>query len=142
MSDRSPCSVEAEAWRECLKGYDYMPDSGRETQCDAGRKLYYQCLGNFRSQTSTPPDHISLPFKLRPECGLEGEKFYSCMSQHAFDYFCCKDQMCVLRKCVARYDPEVAALLAEDEQSKASLEDAKGQPPRKLGTFWGYLTGQ
>ena len=51
--EATPCEVEAEQWRCCLKKFDYMPEKGREFECDTLRLSYFRCLDTWRKKGPT-----------------------------------------------------------------------------------------
>ena len=151
----SPCSMEGEIWRACLKKFDYTPERGRESACDDKRAAFYACINATRDVPPAPPAgvvHRGTPsvenkFTGHPECGLISEKFQACMAEHAYDLSCCPQQMLVLRRCAAKYDPVARMALDEDIKAgrvpadESDIELGEKLKP-KSGTFWGYLTGK
>jgi hypothetical protein len=155
-SDRPPCETEAFIWRECMKEFDYMPDKGVK-RCDDPRIAYFACMNTWRQSDAAKADaaklqaHSNTAFGMPRDCVGFSEKLRQCMEMNMFNTEHCKLEMHELQHCVAKYDPYVAAVVADDEQvakrkrlvELARLEGIialeRAAAPRTWRNLWGLI---
>lgn len=152
LAERPPCEKEAFVWRECMKEFDYMPDKNI-SKCDDPRKTYYACINDWRRQSVADKSVPAAPatFTIPRDCVGVSEKLRQCMEIYMFNTEHCTSEMTNLQRCVAKFDPYVAAVVADAENEerrrqvldRARLEGLisleKSAMPRSWRNLWGLL---
>ncbi|RNF12340.1 hypothetical protein TraAM80_00351 [Trypanosoma rangeli] len=123
VPDPAPCAVEATLWRSCLKEFDYSPDHP-EGACQKQRVGYYNCIKGWKERQNEAYDYSR--FNLVKECAKEAERLHQCMMVNMFEASRCQEAMTHLKRCAARYDPEVRKALADDPALSALDDEPEG----------------
>lgn len=137
MSDEeaSVCKVEANVWRECLKRYDYGPERPKG-ECDKQRDHYYSCLKAWKSSRGEKYNYRD--YDTVPQCVRQSQRFHECMMYAMFEVNKCREFMLELKRCAARYDPEIRAILSDDPSVRVPVvEEVTG-----VRRLWFKLIGK
>ena len=126
VTRNSPCSQEGNDWRECLKEDDFMPDRDLK-KCEKFRKCFYDCVKAWRAKQEPlkpgqPGAASKVPGSTPELCSGLTDKLRVCMEINMFETAKCQREMGALRECMARVDPEVAAVNKELQEDLAKHE--------------------